>query len=706
MKKLIQYIIAAIIIFNIALAGTISKVEIKEIDSTVKISVNTLGASKPVLSGNVLTVRFKDSNIDLSQTEANLMPGGPVSKVEVSEEGKDSLLKIYLNYDAINFKLFESSGFTVIEIKEKNPPEPVGPKTVYSEKQNLRNYIVLSSAQEQTTANKEESKVESKEEPKVESKVEVKAPKVTTTTTKATTTKTTTTNKTTTTTAKTTKSMPTKVSTTVSGKTITLDLVDATLVDTVRLIADTLGWNVLFSPEVQKYSEKITTKLVNVDAEQALKMILLSNGFDYKIVNKIAYVAPKDKLAQFQQDVKVSGPMKTQVINLENASAKEIEPVIKSSYPEATVQVVEKTNSLLIKAPVETIREIKNLVGQLDVPPPPPPPVTPPTTEVIRLNYANAQDVVGMMGGLVPKEAIAIDQRMNSLIVTATPDIIDTVKSFVKAVDVPMPQVALRLHVILVDMDNSKNLGVDWFGSETKIALSEGKKGIDPGPDKIFGTRDDTVTIKYDDSDYLGIQLFTRSMLKFQAILSYSVSSGIAKVLAAPYVMTQNKQQANIQIGSQIPILYTDYRTGQVQANYINVGIILNVTPEISPDGYVTISLNPQISELGQQIPGTQYYIINTRNAQATVRVKEKETVLIGGLFRELNTDSVKKVPLLSDIPIIGEIFKSRSKIKQRQEMIIAITPVVMMDLPKIEESIQYKEFKDKGVNIKDPNKF
>ncbi|MGC8734395.1 MAG: secretin N-terminal domain-containing protein, partial [bacterium] len=495
MKKLIQYIIAAIIIFNIALAGTISKVEIKEIDSTVKISVNTLGASKPVLSGNVLTVRFKDSNIDLSQTEANLMPGGPVSKVEVSEEGKDSLLKIYLNYDAINFKLFESSGFTVIEIKEKNPPEPVGPKTVYSEKQNLRNYIVLSSAQEQTTANKEESKVESKEEPKVESKVEVKAPKVTTTTTK-----TTTTNKTTTTTAKTTKSMPTKVSTTVSGKTITLDLVDATLVDTVRLIADTLGWNVLFSPEVQKYSEKITTKLVNVDAEQALKMILLSNGFDYKIVNKIAYVAPKDKLAQFQQDVKVSGPMKTQVINLENASAKEIEPVIKSSYPEATVQVVEKTNSLLIKAPVETIREIKNLVGQLDVPPPPPPPVTPPTTEVIRLNYANAQDVVGMMGGLVPKEAIAIDQRMNSLIVTATPDIIDTVKSFVKAVDVPMPQVALRLHVILVDMDNSKNLGVDWFGSETKIALSEGKKVIDPGPDKIVGTPDDTATIKYDHS--------------------------------------------------------------------------------------------------------------------------------------------------------------------------------------------------------------
>lgn len=683
MKKLIQYIIAAIIIFNIALAGTISKVEIKEIDSTVKISVNTLGASKPVLSGNLLTIKFKDSNVDLSQTEANLMPGGPVAKVEVSEDGKDSLLKVYLNYDAVNFKVFESSGFTIIEIKEKNPPEPVGPKTVYSEKQNLRNYIVLSSAKNQATVDKQGYKDESKEE----SKVEVKAPKVAKTTTKTTTT--------TSTTTKTTKSMPTKVSTTTStsSKTITLDLVDATLVDTVRLIADTLGWNVLFSPEVQKYQEKITTKLVNVQAEQALRMILLSNGFDYKIVNSIAYIAPKDKLTQFQQDVKVSGPMKTQVINLENAVAKEIEPVIKSSYPEATVQVVEKTNSLLIKAPVETIREIKNLVGQLDVPPPPPPPVTPPTTEVIRLNYAQAQDVLSMMGGLVPKEAIAIDQRMNSLIVTATPDIIDTVKSFVKAVDVPMPQVALRLHVLAASEGASRTLGVNWNQS-AGVTLQEGKK-------------DPTGAISTAPSDYLGIQLFTRSMLQFQATLNYLINQGYVRILAAPYVMTQNKQQANIQIGEQFPLIYTDYRTGQPQANYINVGIILNVTPEISPDGYVTMNLQPQVSEVGEIITGTQFPRIITRNAQTTVRVKQGDTVLIGGLFREREANSFNKIPLLGDIPIIGEFFRVKSKQKEVIELIIAITPVIMMDLPKIEESVQYKRFdNNRNMRVKDPTKF
>jgi type II secretory pathway component GspD/PulD (secretin) len=686
MKKLIQYIIAAIIIFNISLAGTISKVEIKEIDSTVKISVNTLGASKPVLSANLLTIRFKNSNTDLSQTEANLMAGGPVAKVQVIEEGKDSLLKVYSNYDAINFKVLESSGFTVIEIKEKNPPEPLGSKTVYSEKQKLRNYIVLSSSKEQTYAKEQTTKKqESNKQEKKESKVEVKAPKVTSSKVNP--------SKTVSKTTVVSKSMPTKTVSTSSKKTITLDLVDATLVDTVRLIADNLGWNVLFSPEVQKYQEKITTKLVNVQAEQALKMILLSNGFDYKIVNGIAYVAPKDKLAQFQQDVKVSGPMKTQVINLENASAKEIEPVIKSSYPEVTVQVVEKTNSLLIKAPVETIREIKNLVGQLDVPPPPPPPVTPPTTEVIRLNYAQAQEVVGMMGGLVPREAIAIDQRMNSLIVTATPDIIDTVKSFVKAVDVPMPQVALRLHVLAASEGASKTLGVNWNQS-AGVTLQEGKK-------------DQTGAIQTGPSDYLGIQLFTRTMLQFQATLNYLVNQGYVRILAAPYIMTQNKQQANIQIGEQFPLIFTDYRTGQPQANYINVGIILNVTPEISPDGYVTMNLQPQVSEVGEIITGTQFPRIITRNAQTTVRVKQGDTVLIGGLFREREANSFNKIPLLGDIPIIGEFFKVKSKQREIIELIIAITPVIMMDLPKIEESIQYKRFdNNKNMKLNDPTKF
>jgi len=456
----------------------------------------------------------------------------------------------------------------------------------------------------------------------------------------------------------------------------------------------------------KKYQEKITTKLVNVEAEQALKMILLSNGFDYKIVNGIAYVAPKDKLAQFQQDVKVSGPMKTQVINLENASAREVEPVIKSSYPEATVQVVEKTNSLLIKAPVETIREIKNLVGQLDVPPPPPPPITPPTTEVIRLNYAQAQEVVAMMGGLVPKEAIAIDQRMNSLIVTATSDIIDTVKSFVKAVDVPMPQVALRLHVLAASEGASKTLGVNW-NQFAGVTLQEGKKVINPGSDGIVGTADDTATIQTAPSDYLGIQLFTRTMLQFQATLNYLVNQGYVRILAAPYIMTQNKQQANIQIGEQFPLIYTDYRTGQPQANYINVGIILNVTPEISPDGYVTMNLQPQVSEVGEIITGTQFPRIITRNTQTTVRVKQGDTVLIGGLFREREANSFNKIPLLGDIPIIGEFFRVKSKQKEIIELIIAMTPVVMMDLPKIEESVQYKRFDtDRNMKVKDPTKF
>ncbi|MCS6955093.1 MAG: hypothetical protein NZM44_01905 [Candidatus Calescibacterium sp.] len=671
MKKILKLLIIAVVLINISLAATVSKVEIKEIDSTVKITLNTVSSYKTFLKDNKIRVLLKQTDIILSQTEDTLMPGGPVSKVSLSSEGSDAYLDIILNYGSVNYKVYTVGGLTVVEVKEKSLPEPVGPKTVSNESKGVRNYIVLSAADDQIsvkpkTKSSEVKPVQVKEEVKT---VEVKkvepqkkvAPK-----------------------KESKKVAPPAKSLSIS-KTITLDLIDATLVDTVRLITENLGWNVIFAPDVIKYPEKLTMKLVNVDPEKALKMILLANGFDYKIVNGIAYVAAPDKLEKFQQDVKVAGPMRNQVINLENASAKEIEPVIKSNFPEAIVQVVEKTNSLLVKAPVQTIVEIKNLVGQLDVPPPPPPPVTPPITEVIRLNYAQGDEVVQMMGNLVPKESLTVDKRMNSLIVTATPDIIDTVKSFVKAVDVPMPQVALRLHFLSIDETASRNLGVDWGNYSTPTTLNEQPTGNLPN---------------------LGINWFTRSSLSFQATLNYLLESKKGKVLSAPYVMTQNRQQAEIQVGQQIPILYTDYRTGQIQAQYVNVGIILRVTPDISPDGYVTLNLNPEVSELGAQIPGTQYFIINTNRINNVVRIKQGETVLIGGLLRNTSGDSVKKVPLLSDIPIIGEIFKARSKSNARIELVVAITPVVLTDLPNLNETNQYNRMEDRGLRVKEPTKF
>ncbi|MFN4219406.1 MAG: secretin N-terminal domain-containing protein [bacterium] len=668
MRKILQLIIVALVLINISLAATVSRVEIKEIDSTVKITLNTVTSYKLFFKDDKIRVLLKDTDLNLSQTEASLMPGGPVSKVSLYPEGNNSYVDIMLNYSSVNYKAYVSGNFTIIEVSEKNLPEPVGPKTVESSSKKVRNYIVLSAPTESYTV--------SSSNKSTKSEVEVKKVDV---------------SKKSTTRAQT--SSKTQKSTTSSNqvlkpasRTITLDLVDATLVDTVRLITENLGWNVIFSPEVIKYQEKLTMKLVNVEPEKALRMILLANGFDYKVIEGIAYVSTPDKLEKFQQDVKVVGPMKTQVINLENASAKEIEPIIKANFPEASVQVVEKTNSLLVKAPVKSIVEIKNLIGQLDVPPPPPPPMTPPITEVIRLNYAQARDVIQMMGNLVPKEAMVEDARMNSLIVTGTPDIIDTVKSFVKAVDVPMPQLAIRLHFLQVDETANRALGVDWGSYANNIRLTEQRGGVND----------------------LGIAWFSRNNLEFQAALNYLIESRKGRVLSAPYVMTQNRQQAEIQVGQQIPILYTDYRTGQIQAQYINVGIILRFTPEISPDGYVTLNLQPEVSELGPQIPGTQYFIINTNRIQNTVRIKQGDTVLIGGLLRNITGESVKRVPLLSDIPIIGEIFKARARNKGKTELIVAITPVVLTDLPKINETMHYERIEKRGLKmqVEEANKF
>ncbi|MFN3478518.1 MAG: type II secretion system protein GspD, partial [bacterium] len=280
-----------------------------------------------------------------------------------------------------------------------------------------------------------------------------------------------------------------------------------------------------------------------------------------------------------------------------------------------------------------------------------------------------------------------------SLIVTGTPDIIDTVKSFVKAVDVPMPQLAIRLHFLQVDETANRNLGVDWGSYANNVTLNEQGKGI---PTPADPTLDPS----------LGVTWFLRNPLQFQAALNYLIETRKGRVLSAPYVMTQNRQQAEIQVGQQIPILYTDYRTGQIQAQYINVGIILRFTPEISPDGYVTLNLQPEVSELGPQIPGTQYFIINTNRIQNTVRIKQGDTVLIGGLLRNITGESVKRIPLLSDIPIIGEVFKARSKNRGKTELVVAITPVVLTDLPKLNDTMHYERIEKKGIKVEGSNKF
>lgn len=458
----------------------------------------------------------------------------------------------------------------------------------------------------------------------------------------------------------------TEVTGNLSGHLVSIAADNADIVGIIKGFARDTNSNIIIDNGVKG---TVTIKLVNVPLEQALSLILTTQGFGYRrLSGNILVVAPSDKLDKYESAGVASGPVKTQVIPLENAKAPDLINTIKLSVPDVKIEVDSRLNALVIKAPLDTIKEVKNLVSQLDVPAVAPT-TMPQSTEVIGLNYAQAKDIPGLIRGLIPANAMIIDERTNSLIVTGTAGVMDTVRNFLNAVDVPLPQVMLEMSVISITEGGQKTLGL-LHPSSFDFKFNE--RGKDKAATSITEPSPFTVT------EFLhpGFHTFTRTALSLTSTLNLLIKNTEAKILANPKIATLNNKDATILVGERIPLVYYDPRAGLYQAQYIDTGIKLDVTPTISPDGYVTMKLSPQVSEPGEFIQN--FPRISTRSATTNVRVKSGETVVIGGLLKENNSKAITKFPILGDIPILGELFKNRTKTSEKTDLIITVTPRIL----------------------------
>jgi type IV pilus assembly protein PilQ len=140
-------------------------------------------------------------------------------------------------------------------------------------------------------------------------------------------------------------------------------------------------------------------------------------------------------------------------------------------------------------------------------------------------------------------------------------------------------------------------------------------------------------------------------------------------------------------VGQQYPIVYFDARTGTQQVQFINVGVNLNVTPTIGADGAITTDLETDYS----QVTGTlsNFPIVGTRKAQSTLRVRDGETIVIAGLFSDVDASTITKVPFLGDIPFLGEIFKNRQRSHTKDEVVFLITPHLVTDGEALDTSLR-----------------
>jgi len=314
-----------------------------------------------------------------------------------------------------------------------------------------------------------------------------------------------------------------------------------------------------------------------------------------------------------------------------------------------------------VTSDLDTIKKVKEFVAQLDQPRIPPPP---PETEVIKMRYATAKDAVTQIKTVLGEVAdIQVDERLNALIVTGSPEGVDQIKEFLAKVDIPLQQVMLDLKVVDITSTGRKSLGINWNQWLATTIFAEGARPDGTAPPAYLG---------------IPIDAFARTPFSLTATLNFLVESNEARILAAPRIATMSGKTASIHVGDKFPIVYYDPRAGQYQVIYVDIGIKLEVKPTIGPDGYITCDITPTVSSLRELIQN-QYPRTIERTATTTMRVKDGETIVIGGLIQDEDREVVDKVPLLGDLPIVGALFKTTTKGPDvKSEVVIMITPKVL----------------------------
>lgn len=304
------------------------------------------------------------------------------------------------------------------------------------------------------------------------------------------------------------------------------------------------------------------------------------------------------------------------------------------------------------------------IVGSADKLAPPP---EVPETISYRLSFGDPNQIRAAVAAAVPGVRVAIDARTNALLITGTSAQHEEVVKVLASLDIKIPQVVIQVHAIEVGTTFTKSLGL--FGGQ-------GSGGGTPGPQQFGAIVTDSA------NNRLSFTLQSASLFFFQ--LQALVSDGKARVITAPRVATLDGNKATILLGQRVPIFTSQTVGGQLQTTvaYTDVGVKLETTPRVNTDEVITLALHPEVSSLGAPVSsgGQTAFILNTRSADTQLVVQEGKTIILGGLISRDERLTTVKVPVLGEIPILGELFKNTTTTINETEVIFLITPQIVKD--------------------------
>ncbi|MBA65547.1 MAG: hypothetical protein CMG55_07080 [Candidatus Marinimicrobia bacterium] len=398
---------------------------------------------------------------------------------------------------------------------------------------------------------------------------------------------------------------------------ITIHAEDAFLPSILSILAKESGYNIVTDPNVNK-QDKVSIHLDEVPIEQAINLVVRAVGLSYEVVG----------------------------------------------------------NSFLVADP----KKLKEEVGV--------------TSYVITLKYATAEDVKNLLQDI--SDQVQVDIPGNKLLVNASPKKIAEIIQVVESIDVPAIQIMLETRLIEVAADIEEQLGLDWSKiasyktilAENGVPLEDGGGSVVPD-DQTIGQVPATMGFNrlsgLFEKDKTGIlpKYFSRQLTAFDLTLDLLMRNNKAEVLADSRLTTINGREANIKLVDIVPyILSSGGVGGQVQVQKEEVGIKLNVLPTVNTDGYITVKVEPEVSTIFEFIgPDANIPRVKSRMSSTTIRVKDGESIIIGGLLSNDKKETSYKFPLLHKLPYVGEkLFTSNGVIERKTDLIIQITPKIIKD--------------------------
>jgi type IV pilus assembly protein PilQ len=437
-----------------------------------------------------------------------------------------------------------------------------------------------------------------------------------------------------------------------TGERLTLNFQDIDVRPLLQLLADTSGQNIVVSDSVKG---RVTLRLQNVPWDQALDIVLRTKGLDMRRKDNVILVAPQAELAAQE------------------------------------------------KAELEARKDIQELA--------------PLRTEFLTVNYAKASEIARLVksaggGSLLSNRGnVTVDERTNTLLVQDTADNLTAVRTMVATLDIPVRQVLIESRIVIVADDFSRELGVR--AGFTRVSDDAGDlfavSGSAQSTDTIMGSALDNlastgqpfpVEVPFGNFDRYNVNMpvaspagrIALSILDFDDFLidlelSAAQNEGRGEIKSTPRVITANQREAIIEQGVEIPY-QESASSGATTTQFKKAVLSLKVTPQITPDDRVILDLTVTKDSVGQLVPSaTGGFVpsIDTRNIQTQVLVRDGQTVVLGGIMETERRESVKKVPGLGDVPIVGNLFKSKGRINNRDELLIFVTPKILREGSTIE---------------------